>query len=137
MARRRKSRVSTRKLSPGQDLVIVEQPAAPAATSKRGGIRRRMRRAGIGGRSAKKKTMMGAALGGLIFGFIEKNFADSLPTMPVIGKSGTIALGCYFFGGTNEIVNDVGVAAATIAGYTLATTGTISGDYDHGLASEA
>lgn len=80
--------------------------------------------------------MMGVGLGGFAYGMIEKSF-PSLPTLPIVGKSGTVALAVYFFGGSNELINDIGIAAAAIAGYSLGKTGVVSGfDDAHGLAAE-
>lgn len=81
--------------------------------------------------------MMGVALGGFGYGLIEKTF-PGLPTLPVVGKSGTVALAVYFLGGNNELINDIGIAAAAIAGYSLGKEGSISGwDDEHGLAVES
>lgn len=80
--------------------------------------------------------MIGVAIGGLAYGFIERSF-PSMPTLPLVGKSGTVALAVYFLGGQNDILNDIGVAAAAIAGYSLGKTGVVSGyDDSHGLAAE-
>lgn len=68
------------------------------------------------------------ALGGFLYGYLEKN-VTSIPTVPVIGKSGTIALACYFLGGKHPgIIADVGNAASVIAGYSFGATGKVSGD---------
>jgi hypothetical protein len=64
-----------------------------------------------------------------VYGYIEKSF-PALPSLPVLGKSGTVALVCYLVGDKHPIVRDVGVAAAAIAGYSMAKSGSISGDYD-------
>jgi hypothetical protein len=72
--------------------------------------------------------MMAVGLGGLIYGFLEKQW-PTMPTVPIIGKSGTIAIGCYFFGPKSGIVRDVGLAAAAIAGYSFGKSGVVSG-YD-------
>lgn len=74
-------------------------------------------------------------IGGLAYGYIEKNFPQ-IPSVPFIGKSGTVALACYFLRAKSPMVRDVGIAAAAIAGYSLGTTGHVSGDYEHGLAAE-
>lgn len=83
--------------------------------------------------------MIAMAIGGFAYGFIEKTFPQ-IPTVPLLGKSGTIAAAAYFFGGSNKYVRDIGQAAAVIAGYSLGATGTISGeeygDDEHGLAAE-
>lgn len=136
--------VSTRRVG-GQSIVVVEPPSRPIAQTTRaaGRVTRRRRRSSGGGgggygRSSKSKHLMGVAIGGFAYGIIEKSF-PTLPTLPIVGKSGTVALAVYFFGGSNELVNDVGIAAAAIAGYSLGKTGVISGGgYDdaHGLAAE-
>lgn len=79
--------------------------------------------------------MIGTAIGGVLYGFVEKSF-PTMPTLPLIGKSGTVALACYFLGGNNRMIQDIGVAAAAIAGYSLGKEGKISGAYDdeHGFA---
>lgn len=92
----------------------------------------------MGGQSGSyKNRLLGTAIGGLAYGFVEKTF-PSMPTLPLVGKSGTVALACYFFGGSHPIIRDVGIAAAAIAGYSLGKTGKVSGDVDdeHGLAAE-
>jgi hypothetical protein len=72
---------------------------------------------------------MGVAVGGLAFGLLVKNF-PSLPKLPGIGRSGTVALACYFLKPTNKILQDMGIAAAAIAGFSFGETGTVSGDDD-------
>jgi len=136
MAKRRKRTSVTRSRSGSNEIVIVEPQQMQAAPAKR--RRGRVGRALARGGASKKKTIMGAGLGGLAYGFVEKTFGESIPRLPVIGRSGTVALACYFFAGRNEILNDIGIAAAVIAGYSLAKDGAISGyDDDHGLAHEA
>jgi hypothetical protein len=88
--------------------------------------------------------MLGAAIGGAIFGFVEKTF-PTLPTVPILGRAGTIAIACYFIGRNSRmgggIVRDVALAAAAVAGHELGLTGKVSGDYPpemglHGIASQ-
>lgn len=72
--------------------------------------------------------LMNAALGGAAIGFIEKTFGAQIPTVPLIGRKGAIALGAYFFGkGKSGLWRDVAVAGAVLAGYELGSTGKISG----------
>lgn len=69
------------------------------------------------------------AIGGAAFGFISKQFGDKLPTLPLLGRSGTIALAAYWFGkGKGGLVRDIAISAAVIAGYEIGTTGHISGE---------
>lgn len=71
--------------------------------------------------------MQGVAIGGLAFGLLVKNF-PSLPRLPGIGRSGTVALAVYLLKPSNRILQDMGIAAAAIAGYSFGETGTVSGD---------
>ena len=74
---------------------------------------------------------MGAvAVGGFGVGFLEKQFGDKIPSLPLVGRKGAIALGIYFWNPKNKIARDVGVAAAAICGYELGSTGSISGEYE-------
>lgn len=142
MARRKG--MTTHQTKGGDSVILVQPPTAPVRRS--GGRRRassapkkkhRRRSSAANGGGSYKARMMGTALGGAIFGFLVKQFPN-LPTIPLLGKSGTVAVGCYFFGGSHPIVRDVGIAASAIAGYTLGGTGTIEGYFgdDHGLASQ-
>lgn len=84
--------------------------------------------------------MFALGLGGAALGFIEKSF-PSLPTLPVIGRKGTIALACYYIskgkGGQHGLLRDVCIAASSIAGYELGSTGKISGNDDvSGIAAQ-
>jgi hypothetical protein len=80
--------------------------------------------------------MQGVALGGLAYGLLVKNW-PAMPRLPGIGRSGTIALAVYFLKPQNSILQDLGVAAAAIAGYSFGESGTVSGaDEDDILHSE-
>jgi hypothetical protein len=71
--------------------------------------------------------MTAMAAGGFVVGFIERNWGDQIPSIPLLGRKGTIALACYFMAPKNKILQDAGKAAASIAGYELGATGAISG----------
>lgn len=83
--------------------------------------------------------MLGSALGGAALGFIEKSFPN-LPTVPVIGRKGTIAIGAYLLskrGGLGgSLLRDVAIAAAVLAGYELGKEGHISGEVMGDLAPQ-
>lgn len=70
--------------------------------------------------------MIQNGVGGLAFGWIEKTFPN-LPTMPVIGRAGTIAVLAHYAGRRVPLANQVATAAAVIAGYQLGSTGKING----------
>lgn len=129
MARRRRStgsakiiRIPTAQKAP---IINVRAPSAPA---KRKGTRRRS--GGKSGGGLTKEVLIGSALGGLALGFIEKTFPN-IPTIPVLGKKGTIALAAYFLGKRVPYSREIGIAAAVLAGHQLGKEGTISGDDDY------
>ena len=118
-----------------QDVVVVTPPATPVRRRSSGGVRRRRRRTyrrrgGGGSDGSFKNRLIGTAMGGLGYGLIEKHFGAQIPTVPLIGKSGTIAILSYFFGQKHPLIKDIGVAAAAIAGYSFGKEGKISGEYD-------
>lgn len=73
-------------------------------------------------------------MGGFGYGVLTKMFPQ-LPTVPLLGRSGTVAAAIYFIKPSSPLLQDIGVAAAAIAGHSLGNTGTISGD-DDTLASQ-
>jgi hypothetical protein len=72
---------------------------------------------------------MGAAIGGFGFGMIIKNFPQ-LPTIPLLGKAGTVALLALFAKGKLPYAKEIGIAAASIAGYQMGTEGHVLGEHD-------
>jgi hypothetical protein len=80
--------------------------------------------------------MQGAALGGLGYGLLKKNWPN-MPRIPGIGSSGTVALAIYFLNPSNSLLQDLGLAAAVIAGYSFGETGTVSGEDDDVLSSQS
>lgn len=122
MARRKTSTAIVRVPAPrtSAPIIRVSAPRAPKA-------KRRSRRGGSPAKQSENRIVK-AAIGGAAFGFIEKSFPN-LPTIPMLGRAGTIAAAAYFLRGKlPAIAQDVGVAAAAIAGYQLGKEGKISGD---------
>jgi hypothetical protein len=106
--------------APSHAKPIVVRVGGGTTKKKHHGGRRK-----VGG--SVKNRMMGAAIGGFAVGQIEKMFPN-LPTLPVVGKKGAIALGVMFMSkSTTGIIADIGFAAAVMAGYEFATTGKVSG----------
>jgi len=70
-------------------------------------------------------------MGGFGFGFIEKQFPN-LPTIPILGRAGTIALIAHYMKGKFPFAGEVSNAAAAIAGYQLGANGKINGEDDGG-----
>ena len=101
--------------------------AAPRPVQPKKITHRRRRHHSSGGRG-----IVATAIGGAVLGFIEKTF-PSLPTLPVVGRAGTVAIAAYFVGKHSSgsvatIARDVSIAAAAIAGYQLGKSGKIEGD---------
>lgn len=126
----------TRTRSGGEIVVVNAGP--PARRSSGGSIRRRRsgggkrrRRSSSSGGSGSgiQKRIQNVALGGLGYGLLVKHFPQ-LPRIPGIGRSGTVALAVYFLKPKSQLLQDVGLAAAAIAGASFGETGTVSGDGD-------
>lgn len=104
---------------------IIRVSAPRAAPHKK---KHHRRRGGANSNALNQSGLQSHAVGGFLYGIVEKNFGAQIPTLPVVGRAGAIALGCYFFGkGKGGMIADLGKAAAVIAGYQFGTTGKISG----------
>lgn len=114
----------TRYVAPRVSAPII-RVSAPRASHKK-----KHRRHGGGGDHLSQQRLISLALGGAAFGFIEKSFGAQLPTLPIVGRAGTITLIAYYFskGRAGGILKDVARAGAVLAGYQIGTTGKISGE---------
>jgi len=123
--------------------VVVVNTPAPLARRSSGGRRRsraaprKRRRASSGGGhgGGLEKQLQNTALGGLAYGLLKKNW-PSIPRLPGIGTSGTVALAVYFLKPKSQLLRDMGIAAAAIAGYSFGETGTVSGHGDEVLSDD-
>jgi hypothetical protein len=121
--------IVVRERSPAPIIRVSAPRATPVKHKRRrkggGGGHSRSLGSATGSMSATKSGSL--ALGGFIYGYLEKNVTQ-IPTLPLIGKSGAIALIAYFMGGKNPgIIADIGNAASVIAGYSFGSTGRVSG----------
>jgi|WetSurMetagenome_2_1015567.scaffolds.fasta_scaffold23732_4 hypothetical protein len=139
MAKKKKtaSRTRTVVVQPAKAAAPIIRVSAPRAAPI---THRRKRRVSGSAQGGGLKDMVGAGVGGAVFGYIETHFPN-LPTLPVLGRAGTVALACHFLRkqggfGHGALVRDVGMAAAVIAGYQLGKTGKIAGDDDVGELSQ-
>jgi hypothetical protein len=124
MAKRRKTSTAIVRTIPVRAPTPIIRVTAPRTQHKK--HRRRHHSANGGG--LNQASMQSHAIGGFLYGVIEKNFGAQLPTLPLVGRAGSIAIAAYVFGkGRGGIIADVGRAAAVIAGYQFGTTGKISG----------
>lgn len=111
-------------------IIRVSVPRAPAAPKKHHKGRRR----GGGGRSETGKDyLFKMGVGGAAYGFAEKSgMIAKLPSLPMLGTAGSVAVIGYFTGMTKKpgIMRDTVLAAAVIAGYQLGKDGKIAGEDD-------
>lgn len=109
-------------------MIRIAAPRALSAPKKR----RSHRRSHGGGGGSLNKTLTSVALGAAVLAMVEKsNLTAQLPTMPVIGRKGTIAVAAYFLGGKKPgLARDVCLVATALAVTELVKDGKVSGDDD-------
>ena len=81
------------------------------------------------GGSGIQTRMQRVAMGGFGYGLVRRYWPD-IPRIPGIGHSGTVALAVYFLKPTSGWMQDVGIAAAAIAGASFGQSGSVSGFED-------
>lgn len=124
MAKRRRTSTAIVRTIPVRAPTPIIRVTAPRTQHKK--HHRRRHHAGSGG--LNQASIQTHAIGGFVYGLIEKNFGAMLPTLPLVGRAGSIAIGAYMLGGNRGgLIADVGRAAAVIAGYQLGTSGKIQG----------
>lgn len=90
----------------------------------------RRRKSGAAG-GVNKRNLTSVAIGAAVLGYVEKSdLAKSLPTIPAIGRKGSLAIAAYFVARQfrSPLAWDVCTAAVALAAYEFAGTGKISGD---------
>jgi hypothetical protein len=105
--------------------IIVRQTKI-VKSKRKGHHRHHHHKAGLGGFASAER--IGIGIGAYALGYVQKQNWN-IPALPVIGKTGTIALIAHFIsdGGKNKLAADIATAALAVAGFTLATTGAIVG----------
>jgi hypothetical protein len=75
-------------------------------------------------------SLVSYAIGGAAMGFIEKQNLAFIPTLPFLGRKGTLTLIAYFWrkNGGPAFLTDIARAGAVLSGYDFVKTGSISGD---------
>lgn len=128
MAKRRSSTSAIVRAVPVRAPTPIIRIAAPRPVQPKKSPHRRRRHSSTGG----GRGIVATAIGGAVLGFVERTF-PSLPTLPIVGRAGTVAIAAHFIGKHSSgsiatIARDVAVAAAAIAGYQLGKTGKVEGD---------
>ncbi len=109
---------------------------APRALPVKRKARRRSSSTSYGGSG---KDLIGIAIGGAAFGWIEgSDFGRKLPTIPVLGRKGSLAIIGYFIARQtrSKIMWDITKAAVVLSAYELAKDGRITGDDDEMTGDE-
>jgi len=102
---------------------------ARRSRGRRGG----RRRGGGGGFGGGTHDIAKNVIAGMGFGLFDKLAADwGLPTIPFLGRKGTVAAAAYFLRRQHPIIADVARAGMIISGYELMSQGHISGDDEGG-----
>lgn len=137
MARQRRARAGSstqivRYAQPKAVAPVIRINAPRAVAAPKSKKRTHHRRGSVGGTSTGK-TIIGAGIGGAVLGFVEKQW-PTFPTVPILGRAGTIAAAAYFLskqgGMSSPILRDVAIAGAVVAGYQLGKEGKVAGDDD-------
>ena len=110
------------RMTPPRPVAPIIRVVAPRAPAKAKVKHRRK----SGGHSQKTRVFATAAAG-LALGFFDKS-AAAIPTIPILGRAGTVCAALYFFAPPTGMLADLMIASAAIAGYELGQKGSISGD---------
>jgi hypothetical protein len=89
----------------------------------------------VGGAVAEEKHRIGAIGAGFILGLVDKSGID-LPTIPMLGKAGTLGAFCWAAGkwGKSRMASHAATGLLAIAAYELGKEGHISGpEYVSGM----
>jgi len=127
MAKRASTRTRTivKTVKAPTPIIRVSAPRASSPpTKRRKGGRRRSSSSGGGG---KLNGVLSHVAGGFGYGLVEKTFPN-LPTIPILGRTGTITAIAYFLQGKVPFAKEVMIAGAVLSGYQLGKDGAIHGD---------
>jgi len=126
-------------MAPARASAPIIRVTAPRPLTK---TKTKHRRKGGGGGHTKTKAFAIAAAG-LALGYLDRpgGALSNLPTIPLLGKAGTLAVGLYFLAPKTGIWAEATAAAIAVAAYELGNKGSISGDIApqvraHGLAAQ-
>lgn len=129
MARRKSTATQIVRAVPVRTPAPIIRVSAPRpAKEKKKHRRRRGGSSSGGGISHLAKH----AAGGFAFGYIQKTFPN-LPTLPIVGQAGSIALLAHYMRGKFPLASEIATAAAVIAGYQLGHDGKVQGEDEQGV----
>ena len=139
MARRRRNKTGrfvggSAPKSGGTNIVIRNDDRNGSSMARRSRGRRGGRRRGGGGFGGSAGGDIAKnVIAGMGFGLFDKLATDwGLPTIPFLGRKGTVAAAAYFLRRQHPLIGDIARAGMIIGGYELMTQGHISGDDEGG-----
>jgi hypothetical protein len=112
------------------EIIRMPRPAAPiirVAAPRAAPAKKKHHRKSVGGKGGKS-GLVACAAAGFALGYLDKN-ATTFPTIPVLGRAGTLAVALYYWKGSifGFSTRDLSEGFAAIAAYEYATKGSISG----------
>jgi hypothetical protein len=110
---------------------VVRVPSTPTRGRSRGRRRRNGGGGGLLGGLGGGSTIIAMGLAAAVIGLAENaGLLGKLPSVPLVGKKGLLAIGAYYYSrhGGGKLARDVALAAAALSGYELGKLGTISGN---------
>ena len=107
--------------------IVIRTPAPVVKVKKAKSHHGGGSRSGIGGIFSPKRTAL--MVGAFAVGVLEKQgIMSNLPSLPVIGRTGTIGVAAHMLaGGKAGLADDISTAALIIAAHELGSTGSIVG----------
>lgn len=130
MAKTKSSGIQVYRAPPAAAPVIrIQSPQAIAPKKQR----RRRSSGGGGGGGGGTARLLGVAVGAGIVGMLKKSgILDNIPSIPVVGRIGTVAIAAHVWSnhGGGQLARDVAMAAASVAAFQLGSQGSIDGDDD-------
>ena len=108
--------------------IKINVPRSRGSMTTRKVKHHRRRRGGGGSSSLTSSERIGAMGAALLLGFLDKS-GTSLPTVPLLGRAGTLGVGSYFLGKhmRSPTLNHAATGFLCIALYELGREGKIAG----------
>lgn len=120
MARKSAVRTITKTITPTVK-VSVPRAAPLARKTKRRSPRRSV------GESTSTSSLLTDAIVGYLVGYLDRQ-GTAIPTIPILGRAGTLAAGAYFFRKSSPMLRKAVGPLVTIATYELGREGHVSGE---------
>lgn len=114
--------------APAAPVIRVSAPRPVKAPRKR-----RSSGGGGGGGGGGNKNLIGVVVAAGLVGMLKKSgVLDKIPSLPVVGRIGALAIGAHFWAknGGGSLARDISLAAGSVAAYQMGSNGSIDGEDD-------